>query len=504
MPESQLSINTDIQKTSLYFWIFIIIHTLVWTLGPALIRATPTHDTLEGITWGLQWQLGYSKHPFLTAWLCAGITQLFDTVGWPVYLLAQLAVSATFFAAWQLAKQILPSLHALIATLILEGILFYNINSFNLTPDTLQSPLWAFLSLYFYYAVTTQRIKYWLCTALFAALCLFTKYQATLLFLSLFSFCLYNPIARKSFKSSGIYIAVIIFALLITPHLIWLYHHHFITLTYAADVSSEYTQNTSILNYISHPTRFFINYLIITLGLFILLWPFYRSKKMKLVIESFKWQFLFFAGFGPAILSLLICLFTGNYFPPRWATPYFFTLGIIAVGYLKPELTKKNIQLFTITLVLFSSLLFVSRMITLSYYPRPASDAFLPNKNIASTLSKIWHERYSSPLPFIAGSNYLVSLVTPYLSDRPRPYLSWNTNESPWINENDLHHQGGLFIWDEGQNYTWDMSSWMHSHLPMSVAGRFPELEILPNYTFYRSSDNHPVVIGVAILPPKH
>ena len=104
MPDTHYSSSSIYKNPSLYFWLFLMLHTLIWTLGPALIRESLPHDTLEGVTWGLQWQLGYNKHPFLTAWLCAGVTQLFGVVGWPVYLLAQLTVSLTFLAVWQLAK----------------------------------------------------------------------------------------------------------------------------------------------------------------------------------------------------------------------------------------------------------------------------------------------------------------------------------------------------------------------------------------------------------------
>lgn len=457
---------------------------------------------MEGITWGLQWQLGYNKHPFLTAWLCAGVTQLFGSAGWPIYLLAQLSVSTTFIAVWKLAKQILPLMHALIATLALEGVLFYNINSFNLTPDTLQSPLWALLSLFFYQALTKQNLCNWLYTALFAALCVCTKYQVTLLLLPMFLFCIINPLARKSFTKPGIYCALLMFFLLITPHIIWLYHHHFITLTYATEVSAEYTQKITFFNHISHPLGIFINSIIDVSGLFILLWPFYNKNKIQLTLDTFKWQFLISLGLGPLVLSFLLCLLTGDYFPPRWSTPYFFALGILAMAYLKPQLSRKNVKQFAVTLVLFSSLLFLTRMSTLTLFPRPNSDAFLPNKEIAFSLSKLWQELYHTPLPFLAGSHYLVTGVIPYMPEHPIPYLSWDAEDSPWINEKELHQRGGLFIWDAGGFYTWDKQSKAHTNLPASVLKRFPTLKINSNFIFYRLSDNQPVVIGVAILPP--
>ncbi|MCL9685767.1 glycosyltransferase family 39 protein [Legionella maioricensis] len=492
----------EVRHYHYYFWFFILIHTLLWTLGPSLLRPTVSHDTLEGITWGLQWQLGYSKHPFLTAWLCAGVTKLFGGVGWPVYLLAQLAVSLTFIAVWKLAQQILPLGHALIATLALEGVLFYNINSFNFTPDTLQSPLWALLSLFFYQALTKQNVMNWLCTALFAALCVCTKYQVALLFLPMFLFCLLNPLARKSFTKPGIYYALGTFFLLIIPHLIWLYQHHFITLTYASEISSDYTQNKMPLNHFRHPFGFVINSIMDVAGLFILLWPFYNKNKIQLPLESFQWQFLIFLGLGPLTLSLILCLFTGDYFPPRWSTPYFFALGILAIAYLKPALSKKNLKQFVTTLILFSSILFLARMSTLTFIPRSNSDAFLPNHQIALSLSKLWREQYHTPLPFLAGSNYLVTGVTPYMTDNPVPYLNWKSEDSPWINEKELRQQGGLFIWDESGYYTWDKESRAHTKLPESVLERFPKLRKIPNYIFYRLSDKQPVTIGVAILPP--
>ena len=510
MPVNYPTETLSLKKTNHYFWLFILLHTLIWTLGPFLLRPTIPHDTLEGITWGLQWQLGYNKHPFLAAWLCAGITQLFGTTGWPVYLLAQLAVSTTFFAVWKLAKHILPHTHALIATLALEGVLFYNINSFNFTPDTLQSPLWALLSLFFYQALTRQTIGNWLGVGLFAALCVCTKYQAALLFLPMFLFCLFNPIARISFAKSGIYFSLLVFFLLITPHLIWLYHHDFITLTYAAEISSDYTQKKTLLNHLTHPLGFFINSVIDVTGLFILLWPFYKTSifsqekhKSKIRINSFKWQFLIFIGLGPLILSFLLCLLTGDYFPPRWSTPYFFAIGILTLAYLKPALSERNLKQFAITLVLFSLLLFTTKMSTLTLFPRAASDAFLPNQKIAQSLSELWQKHSPTPLPFLAGSHYLVTGIVPYMVDKPIPYLSWESVDSPWVNEKELHQQGGLFIWDEGGYYTWDKQSLNHTHIPESVLKRFPKLKIISDLTINRLSDNQPIVIGVAILLPE-
>ena len=490
------------ELSPVYLGAFLVLHLVLWTLGPYLARPSLPHDTLESITWGLQWQLGYAKHPFLTAWFCAGFFSLFHQADWSIYLLAQLVVLTTFLAVWQLAKKMLPSTHALVATLILEGVLFYNINSFNLTPDTLQSPLWALLCLCFYNALTTQKLRHWLGTAFFAACCLCTKYQALVLFGPMLCFCLWDPVAKTSFKKPGIYLAIGLFFVLVSAHLLWLYQHDFITVVYAQNSSKDYTETKTLLGHLLYPLLFLVNQPLYVVGALLLLCPFYKQTKESWTLSTFQWRFLITLGFGPLGCTLLLCLINGYYFPPRWSTPYFFLIGIILVGYFKPMITEKNLKQFSNYFILFSTLLFMIRLFTLTVTPRADNDAFLPNQTMASSLARLWKERYHQPLPHIIGPSYLVSLITPYLKDNPKPLLGWKQQQSPWIKQSDLGKKGAILIWDEGFNYGWDEESRNFALLPQTMLARFPQLITLAHYTFYRLSNRQPIVIGVAILPP--
>lgn len=513
----QLSYPASSPSANRYFWWFISLHVLAWTLGPTLFRGSVTHDTLEGIAWGMQWQLGYNKHPFLTAWLCAGITQLFDTVGWPVYLLAQLIVATTFFAVWRLANKFLSNAQALVATLALEGILFYNLNTFNLTPDSMQSPLWALLGLFFYQALTTQTIKNWLLTGLIAALAIVTKYQIVLLFLPMLLLCLTNSQARQSFKQPGIYYGLAFMLILISPHLIWLYQHQFITISYAFNTPSEYTHHLSAWRHISYPLRYLANNIGNVIGLFILLWPFYLARQRNQLttdpqtargLNAFQWQFLGWLGFGPLALSLLLCVMSGDHFPPRWSTPYFFLLGIIIVAWLNPQITAKQLKQFLMTLLLVGGLLWLGRMSAFAAKPHSEkdihSDSYLPNQQIAETLTQLWHQRYHQPLRYIAGSHYLVAAITAYSPDHPIPYFDFSRQESPWIDEAKFKQTGALVVWDQNKVYTWDADSAANALLTSTIRQRFPELEILGTYKFKRlTTVDMPLEVGVALLAPQ-
>ncbi|RUR13753.1 glycosyltransferase family 39 protein [Legionella sp. km772] len=501
-PLARVAYTTE-QKTTVYFILFILLHTLFWTLGSYFSRPSLPHDTLESITWGLQWQWGYPKHPYLTAWLCAAVFSLFNQADWSIYLLAQLVNTSTFVAVWYLAKQFLPSRHALIAVLLLEGVLFYNVNSFNLTCDSLQAPLWACCTLFFYYALTTEKLRHWLLTAFFAACCICTKYQSLILFACMLFLCLEHPNLRQNFKKKELYYAFTFFLLLVSPHLVWLYQHQFISLVYVKTIAYDYTETKTVWGHLLYPILTLLNDLFYIAGVFILSWPFYKKNKARFNISPFQWHFLLIMGLGPVFITTLLGIIDGNYFPPRWATPYFFLLGIIVIGYLKPLLNPAQLKKFSIGFVLFSSLLFGVRMVTLTLFPKPNNDAFLPNRAMALSLSQLWQDRYHRPLAYVVGSNYLVSLITPYLPTKTKPYLNWRLKQNPWVDELELSKTGALFIWDVGFNYAWDLEGTTTFQLPQWLFYRYPELIVLPNATFYRLSNKAPIVIGIAILPPR-
>ena len=97
----------------------------------------------------------------------------------------------------------------------------------------------------------------------------------------------------------------------------------------------------------------------------------------------------------------------------------------------------------------------------------------------------------------------MVSLITPYLPDKPKPYLNWRLKQNPWVNELELSQKGALFIWDAGFNYAWDLDGTTTFQLHKWLIMRYPELTILPNMIFYRLSNKQPLIIGVAVLPPR-
>jgi 4-amino-4-deoxy-L-arabinose transferase-like glycosyltransferase len=501
MNNKQISYASQEGFANSFFYLFLILHTVLWTAGPALTRFSLPHDTLESISWGLQWQWGYNKHPFLAAWLTAGIVKLLQSVDWPVYFLAQLSISLTFFTSWRMALKFLPPVHAIIAALLLDGITFYNINSFNFTPDTLQLPLWILCSLFVYRSFDKNKIMDWLFLGLFAALSILCKYQSALILVSIFAFSLINNKARAAYKKPGIYLAMLCFFLLLLPHLIWLYHNEFITIEYAlAGGVSEGESHYQIV----HAFQFILSCFVSVLGLFILLWPFYKAEKISLKLSQLQNSFLVFVGLGPIILTLMLAFISGAHFPARWATPYFSFLGIISLVLIKPKIDNNNLKRFFISLVILSLSLWTVRMSTLTVLQRNKSDAWLPNAEIARTLEQLWSKKSLKPLSYLAGSHYLVANTLPYMQKNPIPFFNWSLKESPWVNLSDFKQKGGLFIWDLDKNYDWDKSKETLLFDSSELKQTYPSLELIGIYHFYtHGKKKRAISIAIARLPAK-
>ncbi len=496
----------EITHAQRWLGLFLIAHMILWTLGPALCRDSITHDTLEGIAWGSQWQWGYNKHPFLAAWLSYSVATLTAHPGWTVYLLAQLAVALTFWSVWRLASQLLLPNQALVATLSLEGVLFYNLMSHNFTPDTLQSPLWALLTLCFYRALTTQSMSSWLGVGMLAALSIVTKYQAALLFLPMLGLLLMNAQARQSFKKPGLYVAMSLGLVLISPHLIWLYQHDFITINYALETPAQYTKAPHAWSHLFYPLNFIGDAILNTGLVFLLLWPIYQSQQKSSSLTSFQWQFLLFLGLGPWLVSLLLCLLSGNHFPSRWTTPYFFLVGILGVSFFNPALNAQRVKKFLKSVALVMMLLWFIQFGRLHYLNthENRSDAALPNALLAQQITTLWHEHFHTRLCYIAGSRYLVSALTTYSTDKPTPYFSFNAKESPWIHEQEVHKQGAVVVIDRDNQYAWDKESSDSYAVESRLKQHFPNVSPPIRLEVPRmSTRGKPIVIWVRFIAPQ-
>ena len=483
-----------------WFYAFCSFHFLLWFLVPSLVRQNLRVDSLEALTWGHMWQLGYNKHPPLSAWLTTAFTNFFGTVGWPVYLLSQISVLACFWAVWKLGNRFLQPVHTFIGIVMLEGIYYYTVASPQFNPNVPMLGLWALTILCFYHALLTQRWRYWFGVGVFAGLAMMAKYESGLLYGAMLFTLLVTPQGRQSFKKIGLYGAIIVGFLIFLPNLIWLFHHHFIAVTYADHRIDQDNLGlwSHVLDRIIHPFNFTLEQLGALAPMLLFYIPFYTAQRQRYALNKFDKRSLYYMALGPSCCILLFSAVLGAWLHALWAFPLFSLLGIFWTAWHQPIVTRKRLHSF-IGIAGFIMVLTVSvRFIAVAYWPYFTGKTFLnqfPGQIMAERLTDLWHQRYHRPVPYVAGARYYVENTAVFSPDHPKPFFEWSTSQSAWINPADMRKQGAIFAWLAPCG-----------KLPNNIARQYPGVEYLTpqKFRYLTHAPIAPVTICVAFLPPKN
>ena len=89
-----------------FFYIFLTIHLIIWTLIPTLTNNNLPLDTIEALAWGSNLDWGFNKHPPMSAFLVEIFYQIFGAQDWAYYLLSQICVIISFFFCFQTCRRV--------------------------------------------------------------------------------------------------------------------------------------------------------------------------------------------------------------------------------------------------------------------------------------------------------------------------------------------------------------------------------------------------------------
>lgn len=500
-----MQINQHLGTSNRWFYFFLITHFFCWALVPMAVRYNLPLDSIEGTIWGQHLQWGYDKNPFLNGWFTRLAVRLDGHNGWMTYFFSQISVVLCFWAVWKLAKNFLPSVYALLAVMILEGVQYYHLHAIDFNDNTLELSLWALTTYFFYLAVDPKKshmpthfhLGAWIVTGLFAGLGMMAKYYTASLLVAMFLFLLFNENNRKHFTAWPPYAGVLVFLIIILPHFIWLCLHEFITVIYVFHRTSS---QPSWFNHIFYPAKFAWQQAEVFLPAFLLFLLLLVGKKPLLLqpktkLTSFDREFLFFIGLGPFLLTLFLSLLTGITLRAGWGMPLLSLWGILCFVLIQPRLSSVKLEWF---MGIFFTLMLgfvIGYAVLVSCFPR-ASSANFPGTEIAEAITKEWHQSYHTKLAYVAGSRWISGNISFYSIDHPAVFIEWDQKRAPWIDTNKLLQKGAVFVWDITNKET----------LPIEIRKKFPQLgrAEMREFSWKRDKNIPSIKIGMAFLPPSN
>lgn len=194
------------------------------------------------------------------------------------------------------------------------------------------------------------------------------------------------------------------------------------------------------------------------------------------------------------MLTLLLSLLFGMRLRAGWGQPLLSLTGIMLCAFLPPTLSKERLIAFITFLCGLTGLMLLIYCGLILQAHKPVSANF-PGQIIAATLTEEWHQKYHTPLRYVAGPRWLAGNIALYSPDHPAVYMDWNNQKSSWIDEQALQQAGAIFVWDPTE---------ATQVAPAALRARFVRLGPLKtmHFTWLRNSSLPPVEFEIAFLPP--
>ncbi len=420
-------------------FLFLFFHLVIWTVIPSVSNINLPLDTIEALAWGSNLDWGFNKHPPLSAFAVELFYIIFGSNDWAYYLLSQIFVLFAFIYVWKFSSEIFEDkLFPLLSVFILTGIYFFNFTTPEFNVNVSQLPFWAITVFFFWRGINYNNRIDWIFFGFFSALGFLSKYLFIYILISLFIFFFKDLKKHKSFLINYC-LSIMIFCLIIFPHLIWLFENNFSTIFYGLSRSA--LTESSYVNHLKNPIIFLLKQLIILIPFFLLFSTLLKKIRFNIKFrkKDKKLSFLFFVSIVPIFLILLTSIFTGAKIRTMWMTPFYLFFGTLFFYSLKNYINLKRINRFNI-LFLFFLLLSPSIYFAISVIDENKRTDY-PGKEISRLVQERWDNNFVNEIKIVIGDEWFAGNLSYHLVSRPK-----------WINN--LKNKTEEITDDQGVIYT--------------------------------------------------
>jgi 4-amino-4-deoxy-L-arabinose transferase-like glycosyltransferase len=388
-------------------------------LIPSITNQNLPLDTIEALAWGSNLDWGFNKHPPASAFFVEIFYQIFGSNDWAYYFLSQIFVIFSFFIVWKFSYEFLRNKNlSLFSVLLLEAIYFYNFTSPEFNVNICQLPFWTLTVYYSWKLYSKKKVDIKDCALLgaFAAFGFLSKYLFIYLLISIDLLFFYLIFIKKDKKYDFNYsISLIVFVVLLIPHIIWLTNNDYITITYGLHRTG--LNEPNFIDHLKYPLIFLAKQIGILIPFFILSLFIVFKFKFNLKFTDKKLLFLLAINIVPIILMFLTSLVLGAKIRTMWMTPFYLFFGTLLIYIFQKQINLKKVKNFYIALIF----LFLISPIIYAYISINQTDkrTDYPGKEIAEKVQKKWNLEFNEPINVVLGNEWYAGNLSYHLKSRP-------------------------------------------------------------------------------------
>ena len=410
-------------KEKKIFYLICLYHLIIWTIVPYFSNKNLPLDVIEALAWGQNFDLGYNKHPPLSAWIPGLLFKIFGNKDWIYYLLSQVFIVISFIFLWKLSSFFLKkNYQILLSVLTIEGIAFFTFETPQFNVNICQIPLWIGTVYFFFKSIRKNKITDWIFLGVFSALGFLTKYIFAYLLISLFFYLVFIFLIKKKINFNSLY-ALLTFFLITLPHFQWLIQNDFTTIYYA--VKRGGLNEFNIYNHLLNPIKFLASQIAISLPFLLL--GYFLIKKIKIILpfNNEKFIFLIFSFILPFFLILITSIISGSRIRTMWMIPFYSLIGVFFIFLYQDQINLKKLKKFYIILIIF--LVISPTLYSLRSIYKDSRTGY-EGKKIALQIEKEWKTISKEKISNVGFSEWYAGNLSYQLSNRPKVFLEENNN----------------------------------------------------------------------------
>jgi hypothetical protein len=458
---------------------------LLWVLVPTLTYSAPPGNVPLILAAGHEWVAGSRLGPPLANWLAEIAFDLFGHHLIGIYLLSQACVVVTFWAVFALGRPIVGAHHAVMAVLLMTGIIAFSLPTPEFGPAVLAMPLTALTLLHFWRAVGEEKRRYWLVLGLDLGLLLLTTYAGLILLGLLAVFTFSTAQGRASLANLEPWLGGMVAVLIVFPHLMWIDR--------TGGASAEPLPNASaLLVAAGHLAGWLklVGWLVAfhagALVLLAVAGGFSLDRRgaapvfERAPVPPFAKKFIYTFAIAPPLVGSLLSVLLDKSTPigGTGALVILSALGVIVAAGDVIRLYRQSILgRAWLALLLLPPATVIGAAILLPWALGIGFDVDRPAGQMGEFFTDTFHRRTSAPLRIVAGDAEAAALVAMASSDRPSLFLPERPDLTPWVSDADIREKGAIVLWQVTDNT---------GAPPAAIKARFPDLVIEVPRSFER------------------
>jgi hypothetical protein len=431
----------------------VLAQTLLWWLVPSLLYSAPPGDLPVVLAVGHEFQLGTYLGPPFAFWL----GDLAYSIGGmtAVYLLSQICVGVAFWAVFNLARGIVGVAHAAMAVLLMVGIFVFTLPTPEFGPTVAAMPLTALVMFHFWRAIGLGKQRYWFAVAIEIGLLLLTSYAGLIICALLILITAFSKRGRAALNSVDPWIAGIVIAVMMFPHLLWLDAAGDVLMPALYRLGAREAANANMIAWVK--ILFAVLAAHAGLGLLVALargWSRLEHGQAPVFvrgdIDRFARRYIYSLAILPILVAGIIAVFLGESGPVGGMAPLVLLSGlaiVVAAGKVIGLYRQRMLALVWVVLLLLPPAVTATAVVALPWLAGTEMAVGQPADTMGRFFAETFQRRTGRPLEIVSGDLRLAAVVSLKAPSRPMLYFFATPERSPWTSLDDIRRRGAIIFW---------------------------------------------------------